>query len=264
MNDKSSKIIVSLTSFPAAIGFAIEAVKSLLKGSVLPDKIVLYLTFSQFGEEGLPVSLLKLSEENPIFEIRDYPDDIRSYRKLIPALNDFPEDIIVTVDDDVLYHKNLLKQLLKLHEKHPEAIIAHRAKKIHFRKAYKKWRKFRWYHFLFKRIYKDPMIMQTGVAGVLYPPHSLAKEMLDPSLFTKIAPTTDDLWFWAAAVLNDRYVIPVPFGKNKPKDLKKPKEISLKTVNFKSGTDNNGKALLDILSFNPVILEKIFDNFAKK
>ena len=88
--------------------------------------------------------------------------------------------------------------------------------------------------------------------------------MLKPKLFTKIAPTTDDIWFWAAATANDRRVVPVPFGKNKPKGLKKPKEISLKTVNFKTGIDNNSKALNDILSAYPELKEKIFDNFAKK
>lgn len=42
------QVIVSLTSFPAAISFATQAIQSILQGSVLPDKIVLYLTFSQF------------------------------------------------------------------------------------------------------------------------------------------------------------------------------------------------------------------------
>lgn len=256
------KVIVSLTSFPAAIRYAGKAVDSLLKGSVLPDKIILYLTFEQFGKEGVPHSLIKLSEENPIFEIRDYPRDIRSYRKLIPALNDFPDDIIVTVDDDVLYDRNMVSSLMDLHRKEPDAIIAQRAKRIIPGKPYKKWKKFRWYHFLRKRIYRDPLIMQTGVAGVLYPPGSLKKEMLDSELFMKIAPTTDDIWFWAAAVANGTSVIPVPFGYNKPKGLPKPKEITLKSFNFKAGDDNNLKAFNDILNAFPELKRKIFDNFA--
>ena len=46
--ENKEKVIVSMTSFPAAIEYAVGAVKSLLAGSVLPDKIVLYLTLSQF------------------------------------------------------------------------------------------------------------------------------------------------------------------------------------------------------------------------
>ena len=262
--EKNKRIIVSLTSFPAAIDYAITAVKSIINGSVLPDKLILYLTYNQFDNKEIPQELKELARRNPIFEIRDYPEDIRSYRKLIPALIDFPEDIIVTIDDDVNYHRDMLKQLLQFHKQYPEDIIAHRAKKICPELPYKKWKKYRWYHFLTKKIHKNPLIMQTGVAGVLYPPRSLKAEMLDPNLFTQIAPTTDDIWFWGAAIANGRKIIPVPFGKNKPKGLKKPKEISLKTVNFKTGIDNNSKALNDILSAYPELKEKIFDNFAKK
>ena len=245
--EKKEELIVSMTSFPAAISYAVEAVKSLLDSRLQPDRIVLYLTFSQFGEDGLPSDLLKLAEENPIFEIRDYPEDIRSYRKLIPALGDFPEAVIVTVDDDVVYHPDMLSQLIELHGLFPEDIIAHRAKKIILDAPYKKWKKYRWYHFLGKRIHRDFMNLQTGVAGVLYPPGSLKKEMIETSLFRELAPTTDDIWFWAAAVANDRAIIPVPFGKNKPKGLPKPKSLSLKTSNFKGKTDNNLLALQRIL-----------------
>ena len=104
-NVLKKQVIVSMTSFPAAIPYAQKAVESILNGSVLPDKIILYLTFSQFGEKGIPQELLNLSQNNPIFEIRNYDKDIRSYRKLIPALSDFPDAVIVTVDDDVAYHK---------------------------------------------------------------------------------------------------------------------------------------------------------------
>lgn len=263
--DKNEKeeVIISMTTFPAAAPFAAEAIESLLRGSRLPDKIVLYVTLKQFGEKGLPSMLLKLAEENEIFEIRDYPDDIRSYRKLIPALKDFPDALIVTVDDDVIYDSEMLRLLLKYHERFPEHILTHRAKKIIPGKPYKKWKKYRWFHFLVKRFHKDKFTLQTGVGGVLYPSGSLKKEMLNPKLFTELAPTTDDIWFWATAIANDRLVIPVPFGQNKPKGLGKPKEISLKTVNFKTGVDNNSRAFENIMEAFPEVKEKIFDNFAK-
>ena len=256
-NKKDPEVIVSMTSFPAAIDYAVESLKSILKGSVLPDRIILYLTFSQFGDKGLPDELLELERKNPIFEIRDYPYDIRSYRKLVPALEDFPESIIVTVDDDINYHEDMLKLLLDFHKKEPYAVLAHRAKWIKLDMPYKKWKKVRWYHFITKKNYEDPLIMQTGVAGVLYPPHILKEDMLDKDLFTKIAPTTDDIWFWAATVANGHLIMPVPFGKNKPKGLKKPKDISLKTVNFKKGEDRNSKALHDIMKAFPDLRDKL-------
>lgn len=248
------EIVVSLTSFPAAIEYAILSVKSILRGNLLPDKLVLYLTFDQFKECGIPEELRILERENDIFEIRDYPFDIRSYRKLIPALKDFPESVIVTVDDDVDYDKNMLKDIVDLHKQYPNAVIANRAKVIDIDKPYKKWKKLRWYDFFSKRIKIDPRIIQTGVGGVLYPPHSLNAKMLDENLFVKLAPTTDDIWFWAASISNGRTVIPMPFGRhNKPKEVGKPRSLSLKTVNFKDGTSRNDDAMKAVLENFPEI-----------
>lgn len=247
------QVVVSLTSFPAAIPYAAKAVQSILNGSVLPNKIVLYLTFSQFGEDGIPKELTSISERYPIFEIRDYPADIRSYRKLIPALSDFPDAVIVTIDDDVAYHRHMLRNLLRWHAKMPEVVLAYRAKRMKPGQPYRTWRKYRWYHFLTKRIHRSYRNLQTGVGGVLYPPGTLKKEMLDVKLFTRMAPTTDDIWFWAAGVANGTCVIPVPFGYNKPKGLKKPRELSLKTVNFKTDADRNAAALEAILEMYPEI-----------
>lgn len=256
----AKRVIVSLTSFPAAIKYAAEAVKTILNGNLLPDKIVLYLVFEQFGEEGIPQYILDMVKEYPVFEVRNYDRDLRSYLKLIPALKDFPEDIIVTIDDDINYHPNMLRSLLNVHKEIPEEVIAHRAKLVSLTQPYKQWKKFRWYHFIGKRFFYSPWVLQTGVGGVLYPPHALKEEMLDEDLFTSLAPTTDDLWFWAATVANGRSVVCVPFGPyNKPQDLDKPLEISLKNVNFKNGTHKNDISFKNILEHYPSlvnILEK--------
>ncbi len=256
-NTLKQQVVVSMTSFPAAIPYAIKAIQSLLNGSVLPDKLVLYLTFSQFPEGRIPEDLRQLAEENPVFEVRNYDRDIRSYRKLIPALADFPEAVIVTVDDDVAYHRHMLRDILNMHSQFPDSVLAHRAKLIKLGMPYRRWRKYRWYHFLFKRIHKSFLNMQTGVGGVLYPPHCLKEDMLDVDLFTAIAPTTDDIWFWAAAAANDVCLIPVPFGRNKPRGLHKPKTLSLKTTNFKGNTDRNLAALNAILEHYPEIKERL-------
>ncbi|MDE5689953.1 MAG: glycosyltransferase, partial [Duncaniella sp.] len=197
-------------------------------------------------------------DKNPIFEIRDYASEIRSYRKLIPALKDFPEDVIVTIDDDSEYHPNMLGSILRIHKRFPDHIIAHRTRRIVPDKPYRKWPKLRWYHFIWRKIKISPNIIQTGVGGVLYPPHSLKADMLDEKLFTKLAPTTDDLWFWAAAVANGCTVIPVPYGPyNKPKGLGKPREISLKNVNVKAGATGNDDSFKAILEAYPFLKKEL-------
>ena len=251
------QVVISMTSFPAAAPYAVGAIRSLLSGSVLPDRIVLYLTYSQFEGGVLPEDLLQLERENPVFEIRNYDRDIRSYRKLIPALIDFPEAVVVTVDDDVAYHPDMLREMLDLHARIPDAILAQRAKHIRPGKPYRKWKKYRWYHFLFKRIHRSFLTLQTGVGGVLYPPHALREDMLDVGLFTQLAPTTDDIWFWAAGVANGFPVIPVPFGHNKPRGVGKPGELSLKWHNFKRGVDRNVEAFEAICKRFPEVKERV-------
>lgn len=261
---EKQQVVVSLTSFPGAIEFVAGAVRSVLSGTVLPDKVVLYLTMSQFGDMPIPAELTELARENPRFEIRNYDSEIRSYRKLIPALIDFPDAVIVTIDDDVAYHPDMLANLLRLHERFPGAVLAHRAKRVSPDKPYKKWSKYRWYDFLFKKIHRGYGNIQTGVGGVLYPPGSLRADMLDEKLFTSIAPTMDDIWFWAAAVANGTEIIPVPFGQNKPRGLGKPKELSLKTVNFKSGVDRNSSAFHAVLDRYPEVAARLADSPVKE
>ena len=43
------KITVSLTSFPEAIPYAVQAIRSVLGGSLLPDRVVLYLDINRIS-----------------------------------------------------------------------------------------------------------------------------------------------------------------------------------------------------------------------
>ena len=258
--ENGQKIIVSLTSFPAAIPYAVEAIRSVLNGSLLPDKIVLYLDAQKFPGEVLPPALEKLKAESPILEVRFDPAEIRSYKKLLPALRDFPNDVIVTIDDDIRYHPNMLRDLVRLHKRLPNVIIAHRVRKIKFNTPYRKWRKYKWYDFIFKKYHLSHLAMQTGVGGVLYPPHSLDEKMLDPALFMTLAPTNDDVWFWAAAVSKGTYVVPLPNGQRTAKGVGKPLELSLMSVNLNPKGDKNREAFDKIMGKFPAIRQKLIDS----
>ena len=253
---QKKQVIVSLTSFPEALSFATQAIQSILDGSVQPDKIVLYLTAQQFPNSKIPSELQELLTLNSIFEIRFYDKLIRSYTKLIPAIQDFPNEIIVTIDDDVRYHKNMLKYLLSRHKKYPNAIIGHRIRRIRYNARYKSWKLYKRISvlkFSFKPSFRN---LQTGVGGVLYPPHSLSKEMLRPEVFMQLAPTVDDIWFWAAAVANGTKIAPIPFGFWRQPDLKKPATVTLSSTNVYSGNDVNRKVFESIIKKYPTIKKR--------
>jgi DNA-binding transcriptional LysR family regulator len=105
------KAIVSLTSFPARADIVPQTIQSLLAQRPAPDLVVLYLAESQFPGKKLPPALTRLAKESNNFEIR-WTQDTRSYKKLIPALRDFPDDIIITADDDVIYPTDWFARLI--------------------------------------------------------------------------------------------------------------------------------------------------------
>ena len=191
------KIIVSLTSFPARINVVDITIKSLLMQSLKPDEIILWLASEQFpGKENeLPEKLLKLKKYGLTI---NWCSDIKSYKKLIPALRMYPEDIIVTADDDVYYERHWLKRLYLGYVKDPNYVHCHRITKFYIQdNEYRmKEGEFEVYPFA------SYLHKLTGVGGVLYPPHILAQEVLDEKKCRTLAPTNDDIWFWLMAVLN--------------------------------------------------------------
>ena len=124
------------------------------------------------------------------------------HTKLIYTLKEYPQGIIVTADDDVFYPRNWLKPLYEAYQKEPQYIHCHRAhlmtvkpnKKL---QCYKKWD---W----FAQGIAGPsfLLFPTGCAGILYPPNSLNSEVFNYTVFSRICPTGDDVWFKAMSLLN--------------------------------------------------------------
>lgn len=196
------RVILSLTTFPPRVPFISQCIESLLMQSLEADKIVLWLAETQFPnrEKDLPLDLIALEGER--FEIR-YCEDIRSYKKLIPTLRIEPDSIIITVDDDIIYHFDMAKNLYLSYLNDPHAVHAHRVTKM-----------FIWEDDKVRNLpggakfYSGAHALNkpVGVGGVLYPKGCFYKDILDAELFMKLAPTNDDQWFWCMANLNGYFV----------------------------------------------------------
>jgi hypothetical protein len=199
---RNPEVIVSLTSYPTRIPRIHYTIISLLKQTIKPDEIILWLGEEKFPNrnDDLPNKLIKLTEHGLTIK---YCKDIRSHTKLIPALRKYSEDIIVTTDDDIFYPNNWLELLINSYNQDQTTIHCHRAHKITFTQngdicRYNDWKS--------NIEYKETVISYTnfltGVGGVLYPPHVLYPDVTNESLFMKLAPLADDVWFWAMAVMN--------------------------------------------------------------
>lgn len=196
--DKSRpSLVVTFTSYGRRVGTTvIHVLKSLLLQSHRPDRIVLWLDNVNFSSENIPLKLARFCSKYGV-EIR-FCEDIRSYKKLVPALELCPDDILVTVDDDLVYKRDFLKSLYEAHLQTPTQILctlAHcpRVKDGYFL-PYREWK---------QNVTKmgNEAVFPLGGAGTLYPPHSLFKDVSNKELFMKLAPQADDIWFWAMAVM---------------------------------------------------------------
>ncbi len=193
---RSPKLIVSLTTFPARIDTVYKTITTLMQQTLKPDEIVLWLADSQFPDRKLPENLTRLQQFGLSIK---WCEDIRSYKKLIPSLIEYPDDIIVTVDDDNYYDPKLLETLYSSYLKNPECIHARQAFCVNINKNLELSMHSRSY--VYNSTYLPSFLNEpVGCGGVLYPPHCLDKNVLNKEQFMDIIPTNDDIWFWGHAV----------------------------------------------------------------
>lgn len=194
-------LIVSLTSYPARMETIVQTLNSLMTQTMKPDKIILWLTTHQFPkrEADVPLEVLDLRQYG--LSIEWCTREIRSYTKLVPALQKYPEAVIVTADDDILYRRDWLEGLYKAYIKAPNQIHCYCSHSVLFDEddvplPYNKWSNMG----VESTSYRNLLM---GVGGVLYPPSALYEDACNEGLFMKYAPHADDLWFWTMAVLNN-------------------------------------------------------------
>jgi len=190
-------LVVSLTSWPPRFPFLHRTLRALLRQSVRPDRIVLWIAAADAPL--LPAKVLRLADAGVEFRTTA---DIGPFKKLLPSLEAFPDAFVATADDDVHYGPLWLETLVAgfLGAREP-AIVCHRAHRPIVGRdgtlpPYSQW----------ERDVQDGAarrasggIIPTGVGGILYPPESLDPLVADSALAARLCPTCDDFWFfWMA------------------------------------------------------------------
>ena len=196
--EKKGNVVVSLTSYGRRVHKSVVyyTLLSILRQSQLPDRIILWLDHDNWNENNLPAELKYLRDHHGV-EIR-YCEDLRSFKKLIPTLALCPDDIVITVDDDIIYHRNLVRSLLDRYKQHPDCVVSMGClspclNKIGRIQKYLKWP-------LAADGETSLKVFPVGYNAVLYPPHSLHEDVLDQQTFQSLCPYADDIWFWIQAI----------------------------------------------------------------
>ena len=205
---RSKRLIVSLTSYPARIGGVAAALGTILDQTHPADEIVLWLGNEKFPNktDDLPAELRKLVDSGQV--TIKWCKDLKPHTKYFHAFKQYSDDVIVTVDDDILYVPTLLEELYDSYLLHPDAVSAARVHLIRSAKDGTALPYSEWTMEADGLLYEPSMqLLATGVGGVLYPPHLIVKEVLDEVAIIKTCLGADDLWLKAMELISDVPVV---------------------------------------------------------
>lgn len=210
-NHDASDLIVSMTSYGQRLSDSCPyALYSIFTQTLRPNRICLFLDNS-WSDETLPPLIKRLQQSG--LEVY-YGEDLRSYKKLIPALQRFPNNRIITVDDDFYYNRNLFQWLVEEYERAvtqgEQAVVGSWASVETVIKGefapYNDWPDGYGSHT------NEHWSLKAG-NGTLYPPHVFDEEICKSEVFMQLAPTADDLWFWAMERRQNIPIRQIPTGR---------------------------------------------------
>jgi hypothetical protein len=231
-------IVVSLTSFPARFDTLHFAIKSILEQSMKPDVIFLCLTKSEIKDESeLPQSVLDLKKYG--LEIFFTDDNLKPHNKYLYAMKLYPNSLIITVDDDNIYDKNLISDLYSSFIKYPAAVSARRVHKILRDEKYNTLPYNKWRYEYKKKTIPSHDLFATGVGGVLYPPGLLPSETFDADKIRELCLNNDDIWLKFMELKNNTPIVWVKGRRVHPLNIKRAQKITLQKNNYHGNLNNN-------------------------
>ena len=206
VGNNEQKVIVSLTSYGRRVSDVLPyTIISLLRQTYRPDQILLWLDSDNWNDDNIPKSLKRFMQYG--LTIR-YCKDLKSYKKIVPTLEVYPDALIITCDDDIYYRKNMVERLVRAYQKDPTKIYCHRAHRIEFSNngellPYNDWEQ----EVAGEGGYN---IFPTSGGGTLYNSKLLHADTTNEDLFMKLSPKADDVWLYFMSFLKKTksYVLP--------------------------------------------------------
>ena len=239
---RKQKIIISLTSYPKRINDLWITVETLLRQTMKPDEIVLWLAEDQFeGEIVLPSRLLAQKKRG--LTIR-WCDNLMSHKKYFYTMQEYPEDLIILVDDDSFYPYDLVELLYKTYKENPNDIVCMTPAIIYptLESMPDGW----------SRPKADERILHSWRAqpfsgqGTLFPPGVMPKETFNKEIVMKICPYADDIWLKFMSLIPDIRVTCVYKCRSFPISIYGTAENSLWHINgAEKKNDEQWKAVLN-------------------
>ena len=202
---RTIKITASLTSYPARINTVPYAIASILRQTMKPDRIVLWLGKEKFPDEKLP----KIFDEIKACGVEiKFREDLKPHTKYFYAMKEYPDDIVITFDDDCMYDRDVIEKLYKSYTEHPECVSGMTVHRLTFKSDGSIAGYFDWEHgYTGKPGNESHTYLAAGVGSVLYPPEALHEEAFNTEAMKKLCPKADDIWLKVMEVMKGTKVV---------------------------------------------------------
>ncbi|MCL1987610.1 MAG: glycosyltransferase [Firmicutes bacterium] len=199
------KIYISLTSHPPRIPMLHRTIDTLLRQTVSPAGIYLFLSTLQFphGERDLTPQLLEQAKKGITIQFCD--DDLRQHKKYYYIMQKYPNDLIIVVDDDMYYPLNLVARLYESYKANPQAIHAMCARQLETNDEKTKILPNEFCQRKFAVGVPSMKLMPIGFGGTLYPPNSLHSEVFNLNVLKQMG--TDDYWLKIMSTMNNTPIV---------------------------------------------------------
>lgn len=201
---RSPEVIISLTSFPRRFPELDLCLKSLFNQERKADRIVLWLGNDASAEEA--EELKNRYSCYGLEVIRDEENNYFSHKKYYYVMRDYPDAVVVTADDDLIYPPDWLGSMYRSYLEHPDCISARRVCRILWDADGNPKPYLSWPGEVKARVPSHDLVATTG-AGALFPPGCLGMEALNHDVFMSKARTADDLWIKIMAVMGGVKVV---------------------------------------------------------
>ncbi|MGT2783893.1 glycosyltransferase [Streptococcus merionis] len=233
----SEKVVVSFTTIPSRIDILPLMLESIFEQTVKVNKVLMYVYAEEFSHLNLEEILQK--ELLRGLEIVYLSENLRSHKKYYYALNTYRDELVITIDDDILYRSDMIEKLLISYRKHPMEISALRCHKIRLKTDGELHGYEDWYYEMYNDLEPSHLNFFTGCGGVLYPTSFRPEELFDKDKIKKLSFLADDVWLNLIAFKNQVKIVKANRGKGTPLTLDNNLENSLAYQNVIEGNNND-------------------------
>lgn len=182
-------VLVSLTTHGARVSQVHLAIESIAHGKLRPTRLILWVD-SEVLLDQLPPAVRRLERRGLEVKIAE---NLGPHTKYFPALKLLAGSTLklVTADDDIVYPRAWLRDLVKASIAYPQSVNCHQSHRMTFYDGevapYSEWKE-NW------SVHASPTTFPLGVSGVLYPPKMITALLDRGKLFLGCTPRADDVW----------------------------------------------------------------------